>query len=84
MAFKLLVSQDDEWLRLQRAAVGSSSVFGGLTLTRAGPGYPLRWGANWLEAVGDVCGGWENAERVAERTTAKASLLTDWLKGYRF
>ena len=60
-AFQLVITQDDEWLRMQRASVGSS-IFAGFTRTRAGPGCPLRWGTNWLEAVGE---GWWLGERRA-------------------
>ena len=61
-AFKLLVAQDDEWLRIQRLLSGSPSVDAGTTGTRDGRGYPMRWGAGWLDAVGMACGGWENCD----------------------
>ena len=50
-AYQLLVTQDDEWLRIMRLLAGSPSYEAGVTGTRVGRGFPLRWGAGWLEAV---------------------------------
>ena len=50
-AYQLLVTQDDEWLRIMRLLAGSPSYEAGVTGTRVGRGFPLRWGAGWLDAV---------------------------------
>lgn len=50
-AYQLLVTQDDEWLRIMCLLAGSPSYEAGGTGTRVGRGFPVRWGAGWLEPV---------------------------------
>ena len=80
VAFKLLGVQDDECLRTCRYLAGSQSLDAGATGTRAGRGYPLRWGAVWIEAVGLKCGGWENARRDKKLTASRVASLLTFLK----
>ena len=52
-AYKVLVCQDDDWLRHARALSGRSrwhgTVEAGALCLRGGPGRPIRWGQGWME-----------------------------------
>ena len=74
--------QNDEWLRSQRLSVGmfgiSRSLEAGETRTRSGAGYPIRSGANWLEALSKD-GGLRNPERSKSVSKANADILFQFM-----
>ena len=59
-AAMLLETQDAVWLQTIRflncGDASSSSLSGGRTGTRSGPGKPIRWAQSWLKAVEDASG----------------------------
>ena len=52
------------------------SIFAGVTQTRASGGFPMRWGAGWVEAV-EREHGWDNANRMKQLTRARARFVVD-------
>ena len=77
-SFALLLAQDDGWLRERRREVGSfgnsRTAEAGKTQTRAGPGFPIRFFSNWLEAL-DSQGVIVNPSRSKDITKAGAERL---------
>jgi len=59
-AAALLEVQDDVWLQTIRALtsgdVSPSSLVGGRTGTRSGPGKPIRWSESWVKVLEDTSG----------------------------
>ena len=82
-AYSFLISQTDEWLREKRYAAGSfgksRNADAGATNTRTHPGFLVRWGSGWLEAMTSRAGGWENARKSKATSKERAQLLVDLL-----
>ena len=77
--YSFLQCQTDDWLRERRRDVGRFSVLrnedAGATQTRAGPGFPNRWGSCWLALVGDTEQGWNNASRAKTESKRRETII---------
>jgi hypothetical protein len=74
----LLTVQDDTWMQIARGVNWTPSQDGSLragsTRTRAGPGKPIRWAENWLDAL-RAEHGLDNAARSRKTTKRRAAFL---------